>query len=121
MTHLKVIVVIVVALLVVILAVQNDTALTNTITFRIDPVFTSERISPNVTIYQVVIITFLFGVLSTGIYGMFERFRLKRQIKMLQGQLEDTNKELNSLRNLPITSEDVTAGEGLTVSDNNST
>jgi hypothetical protein len=42
---------------------------------------------------------------------MIERFRLKRQIKTLTKELQIKDQELNSLRNLPITSDDVSATE----------
>ena len=107
MKHVKAILVIVMALIVVILAVQNNEAMTKTVQFRVNPVFFEPVQSPPVSLYQVVIITFLVGVLTTGLYGMFERFRLRRQIKAVTRQLEDKDKELNSLRNLPITTEEV--------------
>lgn len=111
MRHLKAMLGLLIALVVVILAVQNNEAMSKTVQFRVNPIFYAEVQSPPVSIYQVVIITFLLGVLFTGLYGMIERFRLKRQIKMYTRELEDKDKELSSLRNLPITSEDVSAGQ----------
>ena len=35
---------------------------------------------------------------------------MKKQLKILSGELQDKDKELNSLRNLPITTDDVGAG-----------
>jgi ATP adenylyltransferase len=58
-------------------------------------------------IYYIAGISFLFGVLITAICGIVERFRLKRQIKTLIGISKEKDKELNSLRNLPITSDNV--------------
>jgi hypothetical protein len=45
--------------------------------------------------------------LSIGLYGIAERFRLKKKIKVLSRTLEEREKEVNSLRNLPITSDQV--------------
>ncbi len=111
MTHLKVILGIIICLVIIILAVQNDKAGLSTVQFRIDPPFAEATNTPDITIYQVIILTFLFGVISTGLYGMIERFRLKNQIKILQTEIEDKNKELDALRNLPITSDDVSSLE----------
>ena len=61
-------------------------------------------------LYYVLPITFLFGVLITGLYGIRERFRLAKQIKTLIAESKAKDKELNSLRNLPITSEDMGSG-----------
>jgi ATP adenylyltransferase len=58
-----------------------------------------------------VTIAFLFGVLVTGFYGIIERFRLKREIKTLVSTSQEKDKELNSLRNLPITSDDVSPSQ----------
>jgi len=54
-----------------------------------------------------VTIAFLFGVIVAGLYGFIERFRLKKEIKVLAHASREKDKELNSLRNLPITSDDV--------------
>ncbi|MGD2126418.1 MAG: LapA family protein [Desulfobacteraceae bacterium] len=111
MTHLKVIVFILIGLVVVILAVQNNEAMSTSVHFRIDPVFFEEKRATGVSVYQVAIIAFLLGVLSTGIYGMAERFRLKKKIKTLTRELQVKDQELNSLRNLPITHDDVSSDE----------
>ena len=50
---------------------------------------------------------FLLGVLLIGLYGITERFRLKKKIKVLTRTLEEREKEVNNLRNLPITSDHV--------------
>ena len=47
----------------------------------------------------------------SGLYGIIERFRLKKQIKILESASRERDKELNSLRNLPITSDDVGSGQ----------
>jgi hypothetical protein len=111
MTHLKVLLVVLVSLAVIVLVVQNHEAMSTAVQFRFNPVFYAEVTTDGVTLYQVAVITFLLGILTTGIYGMVERFRLKRQIKTLTKELEVKDQELNSLRNLPITSEDVGAAE----------
>jgi uncharacterized integral membrane protein len=104
-----VVLVVLVSLAVIVLVVQNHQAMSTTVQLRFNPVFFSEVKTVDVTLYQVAIITFLLGILITGIYGMVERFRLKRQIKTLTKELQVKNRELNSLRNLPITSDDVSA------------
>jgi len=61
----------------------------------------------DITLYEVIIITYLLGVLSIGLYGIAERFRLKKRIKVLTRTLEEREKEVNNLRNLPITTDQV--------------
>lgn len=105
MKYIKFIIAILIMLFVLILIVENHTPLSTKVTFRFH-LFTYQKQSPEISLYFIVAITFLSGVLITGLYGMFERFRLKRQIRQLRKQLEEKEKELNSLRNLPVTSEE---------------
>jgi ATP adenylyltransferase len=111
MTHLKIIVVALVSLLVIVMAVQNDAAMSQKIQLKLD-LFVFDKISTSeVSVYQVAIIAFLLGLILTGFYAIVERFRLKKKIKLLSAELQDKDQELNSLRNLPITSEDVRSGQ----------
>jgi len=107
MAHLKAIVFILIGLAVIILVVQNNAAFSTTVQFRMNPYFFQERMTSEITLYEVVIVTYLIGVLSIGLYGIAERFRLKKRIKLLARTLEEREKEVNNLRNLPITSEHV--------------
>jgi hypothetical protein len=112
MTHLKAILLILIGLVIIILAIQNNETMSGTVQLRVNPFVFAERRSGDISLYQVVLVTFLLGVLSTGIFGMVERFRLKRKIKMLSRELQDKDKELNSLRNLPLTYESVSPEQG---------
>jgi len=107
MTHLKAIVFILIGLAVIVLVVQNNAALSTTVKFRMNPYFFQERMTSDITLYEIVIVTYLIGVLSIGLYGIAERFRLKKKIKVLTRTLEEREKEVNNLRNLPITSDHV--------------
>ena len=107
MTHLKAILFILIGLAVIVLVVQNNAALSTTVKFRMNPYFFQERMTSDITLYEIVIVTYLIGVLSIGLYGIAERFRLKKRIKVLARTLEEREKEVNNLRNLPITSEHV--------------
>lgn len=106
MSYIRAVVIILFALFVVVLAVQNHEAMSTPVQFRVDLLFFDFESSP-MSFYTVAVITFLLGVLITGLYGIMERFRLKREIKMLRKQAGEKDKELNSLRNLPVTSEDM--------------
>jgi ATP adenylyltransferase len=64
-------------------------------------------VTSDITLYEIVIVTYLVGVLSIGLYGIAERFRLKKKIKVLTKTLEEKEKEVNNLRNLPITSDPI--------------
>lgn len=107
MSHLKAIVFILIGVAVVVLAVQNQAALSTTVKFRMNLPFFQEFTTSDITLFEIVIVTFLLGVLLIGLYGITERFRLKKKIKVLTRTLEEREKEVNNLRNLPITSDHV--------------
>ena len=106
MRHVKFIVAIILMLVVVILVVQNNEAMSTGVTFRVQ-LFSFQAESSNFTLYHIVTIAFLFGVIISGFYGIVERFRLKKKIKVMGKVLQEKDKELNSLRNFPITSDDI--------------
>ena len=110
MKHLRFILAIILMLVVVVILVQNHETMSTQVEFRVD-LLTLQLRSSMLSLYYVVIITFLFGILISGLYGILERFRLKKQLKMVTKQLKDKDLELNSLRNLPITSDDVNPGQ----------
>jgi uncharacterized membrane protein YciS (DUF1049 family) len=103
MGHLKIILGILIGLFIIVLAVQNNDTLNKTVNLRLNPLVAQEMKSGEVSLYQLVLVSFLVGVLGTGIHGMVERFRLKRRIRNLTRELQDKDKELSSLRNLPLT------------------
>jgi ATP adenylyltransferase len=103
-------------LLVVIIIVQNHGAMSEQVAFKVDLRFIKYE-STAMSLYFIVTIAFLFGVLVTGFYGIIERFRLKREIKTLVSTSREKDKELNSLRNLPITSDDVSPSQTDTTED----
>jgi len=106
MRYLKFIVSVIVIMLVIIIIIQNHEAFSTKLTFRLDlNMFTLNYRSAEISIYNITAIAFLAGVIITGIFGMMERFRMKRQIKDLYKVIRDKDKELNSLRNLPIPSD----------------
>ena len=110
MKHLRFMIAILLMLLVVVLLVQNEEAMSTQVAFRVNLVAFNYHTS-SIPLYFLVAIAFFFGVLIMGLYGMVERFRLKRQIKVIQNASEEKDRELNSLRTLPITSEEVTPEE----------
>lgn len=111
MKHLRALIIILVLLLIVIVAVQNHPALSTQVQFKVDLKFWSGQTVP-LSLYVVAVFTFLIGVLIAGLYGAVERFRLRREIKTLIRQGKQKDEELNTLRNLPVTSE-VVPNQGL--------
>ena len=104
MKHLKVIVVILFLLVIVVLAVQNYAALSTPISFKAHLVF-FEHETTGMPVFLIAIITFLIGVVAVWIYGIGERLSMKREIRALTKEVREKEKELNSLRNLPVTTQ----------------
>jgi len=102
MKHIKALVVILLLLFVVILGVENIPSLMTPVEFKLD-LWIYQNQSPNIPLGFVLVITFLIGVISMALCGIAERFRLKKQIKTLQADAKEREKEIDSLRNLPMT------------------
>jgi putative membrane protein len=101
MKHIKAIISIVLMLLVVVLIVENLTQLSQKLTLKADLYFWDWKTEP-MAFYFVIIIVFLLGILIASLYGIFERFKLKKEIRIISKEKREKDKELNSLRNLPI-------------------
>lgn len=111
MAQVKAIILILVGLVIVVAVVQNNEAMSTSLTFTFNPLLLSEWQATGVSVYQVATIAFLLGVLIVGFFGLIERFRLKRRIKTLSRELESKERELKSFRNLAITSDQPGTGE----------
>ena len=104
MKHLKFILAIILMMLIIIIIVENHDAFSTKVVFKFE-LFTLHFQSAELSMYYIVAITFLFGIFIAGLYGMIERFQLKKQLKNLAKSSREKDEELNSLRNLPITSD----------------
>ena len=119
MRQIKAIVSILVMLFVVIIVVENLGELSKTLTLRVDLLFWGVKTAP-MAFYLVMITAFLIGVLVAGFFGIFERFRLKREIKRLSKENKEKDKELNSYRNLPIVEERIEDTTAVVATNNES-
>lgn len=88
-------------LLATILIVQNYEQLSKQLILRVDLKLWAWK-TPPMGVYLAMIIVFLLGVFIAGFLGMIERFKLKKRIRLLTRENREKEKELNSLRNLPI-------------------
>ena len=110
MKHLRALLLLLFVLFIIIVAVQNYKAFSTPVRFNLNLVFFHYQ-SSDMSLYFVAVITFLLGILFAGFYGIWERFRLKKQIKTVMKDLKEKEKELNSLRNFPVTGEEVPTEE----------
>ncbi len=110
MKYLRFIIAIILIFLVLAVIIQNHPAMSTSVVFRLNLLFTEFTSTP-LSLYIVVLLTFFFGVIITWFYGMIEDYRLRKEIRGLKKDLREKDKELSSLRNLPITSDDVSPGQ----------
>jgi hypothetical protein len=110
MRYLKFILSVIVVLLIITAIVENHGVLSTTVHFNFD-VFTLHYQTGGISLYYIASMPFLLGVIITGILGMAERFRLKRQIKSHYKIMRDKDREIDSLRNLRITKDSVAGDE----------
>ncbi len=109
MGYFKVIVLSAVVALSIIFMIQNITPLSHPLGIRLNLFFVNWESTPYPT-YLVILLAFFVGLLSASLVGLSERWRLRRQVKAQVKKTEELRKELNSLRNLPVTGEPVVAG-----------
>ena len=106
MNQLKWMLGILLLMLAFIVAVQNYETLVSPVPFKINFYFFEYQTS-GMPLSLVAIITFLIGLFSAWLYGIKERFGLKKQIKSLMKDAHEKDNELNSLRNLPVTTDPI--------------
>jgi len=104
MKHVRVLFVIFFLVLVFVIAVQNYENLKTPLILSVNLLFFRYE-TPGMPLASVAVICFLIGTIIMGLYGLTERFRLRRQIKTLLAEARERDNELNSLRNLPVTTE----------------
>jgi uncharacterized integral membrane protein len=92
--------------LAVILTVENIEPLSTYIVFRADLIFFKGE-SSGIPIYVIIVFTFVLGVIAMGIFSWVDRYKIQRDIAAIKRAVKEKDKELNSLRNLPITSNDL--------------
>jgi uncharacterized integral membrane protein len=102
MSYLKAITLSVVVALAIIFMVQNIEALSHPLSLRLNLVFLKFESAAYAT-YLIIMLGFFVGILAASLLGIAERFRQRKVIRDQQKQIEGLNKELSSLRNLPLT------------------
>ncbi len=93
-------------LLAIVLIVENLEQLSKTLVLRVDLLFWGHE-TPPMAFYLVIIMVFLLGIFIAGFYGIVERFKLKKRLKILSKENREKDRELNSYRNLPIVEEGI--------------
>ncbi len=106
MKYIKFLFLVIIVLAVIILAIQNNEAFATRVVFKINTGMNQYQ-STGINIYMISLIAFLLGLIITYIYFIMDRLQMKRRIRTLMNEIKEKDKELNSLRNLPITTDNV--------------
>lgn len=101
MNLLKSIILFIVVVLLLIFVIQNGGVLSSPLSFRMD-LFVKDFSTGPVPLYSVLLIVFCFGLLISGLWGWVHRLRLRSQNRQVTRLLQERERELNSLRNLPV-------------------
>ncbi len=109
MKYVKFLIYALIIFVVVVLLVENHEAFNTKVIFKADLLFGKYE-SSEISIYIISAIAFILGMIITWIYFLLERLQLRKQIKRLINESKEKDKELSSLRNLPIVSENVSPG-----------
>jgi uncharacterized integral membrane protein len=110
MGYLKAFILSAVVALAIIFMVQNIKPLSEPLAIRLDLIFLKFESTPYAT-YLIIMLAFFVGLLAASLLGVTERFRQRREIKRQGKEIEGLQKELASLRNLPVTGRGMTEGE----------
>lgn len=110
MSYLKAIVISLVVALAIIFMVQNIDPLSHPLSIRLNLFFIQFETTPYAT-YMVILLAFFVGLLAASLLGLMERFRLRKAIRQQRKEVERLNKELSSLRNMPLTGEPITGSD----------
>ncbi len=112
MSYLKAIVISAVVALAIIFMVQNIETLSHPLSIRLNLFFIQMETTPYAT-YMIILLAFFVGLLAASLMGLMERLRLRKTIRQQRKEVARLNKELSSLRNMPLTGEPI-AGSDIT-------
>lgn len=107
MFYIKILIGLLLFVFVTVLFVQNNATLLTAVNFKLDIPYVVNLKSSDITLYILIPLCFLLGALTMWLLCVREHFRLKARIKSLTTASKEKEKELNSFRNLPLTSDDV--------------
>ncbi len=104
MKHIKWLIAILIIVLAVIVISENIQNLATKVTFKVDLMFWAGE-TPQFPLAFILVIAFLGGILLMALCGLMERFRLKKQVRTLTAENNRMEKELNSCKSMPVSTE----------------
>ena len=106
MAYIKALIVSAIVAFAIVFMIQNIEALSHPLALRLDFYVVKMQTTPYAT-YIVLILSFFAGLLIASALGVAERMKLKKQLRASKKEEKRLNKELDSLRNLPITNQEM--------------
>lgn len=94
-----------ITVLVIILVFQNSETLFTPVTFQAD--LKLFNFAPSISVWVALLIAFFLGMIAMAIFSVMDHYHLKRDINAIKRAIKEKDKELSSLRNLPITSNEL--------------
>ncbi len=101
MRYFKVLFLVILFFLSMVFFVQNKKILTANLDLQFQ-LFNWSWFSTTVPIYLFLLIFFVLGAILTLLYFIIERIKQTRELKQCRRHIQSLEKELNSLRNLPL-------------------
>jgi uncharacterized integral membrane protein len=101
MRYLKAIVLIAIFVLVLIFFVQNDAVLSTNMQLKFE-LLEYKWLSKPLPFYIMLLAVFVLGIVISLLYFLVDRLRLSSEIKRYKNKVRQLEKELNSLRNIPL-------------------
>jgi putative membrane protein len=88
-------------LVLLLFVLQNGSELVRPVEIKLD-LFLKDLSPGSIPQYALVLGALLVGLLVGGVWGIFQQLRLRANLKETQRLLREREKELDSLRNLPV-------------------
>lgn len=99
MGYVKIVVIALLAIIGVLLVVQNLESLTQVTTLRLN-LYVWHGQTDAYPIYLIILLAFLVGIFLASLLGFCDRIRIRRNIKEMERQKAELHKEIASLRKL---------------------
>ncbi|MGL4722037.1 MAG: lipopolysaccharide assembly protein LapA domain-containing protein [Desulfovibrionaceae bacterium] len=81
---------------------QNYETLTMGVQLLFNPFITSPYFTPVIPLYALLLLTFLLGVIFISVFSIRDKFSMQSKIRKLEKRIIEQDKELQSLRELPV-------------------
>lgn len=101
MRYVKVIFLILLFFFSMLFFIQNTELITTTISLKLNILGKIFETNP-IPIYLIALVAFVLGAILTLIYLIADKLKLNKQIRDYRQKITELEKELNSLRNLPL-------------------